>query len=141
MEIIDLSSELYHRMPVHPAHQPFIMSVWDDHDFVFTSGNTTMSYKSMSLSLSDHSGTHVDAPLHFDSRSGALSIDQVPLENFYTEGICLDLSHVPLRHCITVSEMELALSLSGVIVKSGVCPSGSVPVRLIVHRYSPTFPK
>ena len=28
------------------------------------------------------------------------------------------------------------VSNAGVIVKSGVCPSGSVPVRLIVHRYS-----
>ncbi len=38
---------------------------------------------------------------------------EVPLENFYTSAICLDLSHVPLKHAITVPEMEAALDRSG----------------------------
>ncbi len=41
------------------------------------------------------------------------SIDEVPLESFYTSAICLDLSHVPLKHSITVPEMEAALAKSG----------------------------
>jgi kynurenine formamidase len=41
----------------------------------------------------------------------------VPLENFYTEAICLDLSHVPLKHEITVAEMEAALVNSGQQIK------------------------
>ena len=50
---------------------------------------------------------------HFDRRPGAASIDEMPLENFYTSAICLDLSHVPLKHAITVPEMEAALAKSG----------------------------
>ena len=65
------------------------------------------------IALSDHAGTHVDAPVHFDPRPGAPSIDEVPLENFYTSAICLDLSHVPLKHQITVAEMKAALAKSG----------------------------
>lgn len=95
MEIIDLSRELFHRAAMHPAHPPFILSVWSDHDSKFKVGDTIASYKEMSIACSDYAGTHVDAPVHFDPRPGALSIDQVPLENFYTEAICLDLSHVP----------------------------------------------
>lgn len=113
MDIVDLSREIYHRTPTHPAHPPVVMTVWDDHHMKVKAGNTVFSSKALSLSLSDHAGTHVDAPVHFDPRPGALSIDQVPLENFYTSGICLDLSHVPLKHAITVPEMEAALAKSG----------------------------
>src|ERR1700712_1461738 len=67
--------------------------------------------------MSDHAGTHVDAPVHFDSRSGAQSVEQMPLEDFYTEAFCLDLSHVPLGHAITIPEMEAALAKSGQLFK------------------------
>ena len=113
MEFVDLSREIYHRTPHHPGHPPVIVSVWNDHSELKQAGNTTFSSKSLALQLSDHSTTHVDAPVHFDPRLGALSIDQVPLENFYTAAFCLDLSHVPLKHAITVQEMETALTKSG----------------------------
>ena len=47
----------------------------------------------MYMSMGEHTGTHVDAFNHFDPDPKAQSIDQMPLENFYTDGICLDLSH------------------------------------------------
>src|SRR5579872_692842 len=117
MELIDLSRELFHRTQTHPSHPPVIVSVWGDHSEKKVAGNTVFSSKAISISLSDHATTHVDAPAHFDPRPGALSIDQVPLENFYTSGICLDLSHVPLKHAITVPEMEAALAKSGQEIK------------------------
>lgn len=113
MEIIDLSREIYHRTPTHPAHPPVIITVWNDHDEKVTAGSTTVSSKALSLSISDHSGTHVDAPIHFDDRPGAATIDQIPLENFYTSAICLDLSHIPLKHSISVDELKKALASSG----------------------------
>ena len=119
MEFIDLSREIYHRTPHHPSHPPVIMTVWNDHNEKKVAGNTTFTSKALTLSMSDHSATHVDAPVHFDPRPGALSIDQVPLEKFYTEGICLDLSHVPLKHAITVPEMEEALKKSGQEIRKG----------------------
>jgi kynurenine formamidase len=45
--------------------------------------------------MSDHAGTHVDAPSHFNPDPMAPSINQLPREDFFTEAICLDLSHVP----------------------------------------------
>ncbi len=119
MEIVDLSRELFHRTPTHPSHPPVIITVWNDHDEKVTAGNTTVSSKALSISISDHSGTHVDAPIHFDDRPGAATIDQMPLEKFYTSGICLDLSHVPLKHAITVPEMEAALAKSGQEIRRG----------------------
>lgn len=90
-----------------------VITVWDDHDKKVKVGNTIDSSKALSISFSDHAGTHIDAPVHFDPRPGAKSIDEMPLENFYTSAFCLDLSHVPLKHAISVQEMEQALEESG----------------------------
>ena len=92
MKLIDLSRELYHRTPAHPSHPPIALATWYDHDEVKTAGKTTFSSKALFLSMSDHAGTHVDAPCHFNPDPKAPSIDQVPLEDFFTEAICLDLS-------------------------------------------------
>jgi kynurenine formamidase len=76
MEMIDLSRDLFHRTQTHPAHPPVIISVWYDHAEKKRAGNTDFSSKALSIAFSDHAGTHVDAPVHFDSRPDALSIDQ-----------------------------------------------------------------
>jgi kynurenine formamidase len=103
MELIDLSRELFHRTQTHPSHPPVIVSVWGDHSEKKYAGNTVFTSKALSIALS----------VHFDPRPGAPSIDEVPLENFYTSAMCLDLSHAPLKHEITVPEMEEALDKSG----------------------------
>ena len=119
MELIDLSREIHHRAAVHPAHPPVVMTTWYDHDEVKRAGDTVFSSKALSISFSDHAGTHVDAPVHFDARPGAASIDEMPLERFYTSAICLDLGHVPLKHAATVPEMEAALAASGEAIRPG----------------------
>ena len=119
MQLVDLSRTIEHRTPAHPSHPPVIVTVWNDHSEVKRAGNTEFTSKSLTLSMSDHSATHVDAPCHFSSSSDAVSIDKLPLENFYTEAICLDLSHVALKHEITVAEMEAALKVSGEEIQKG----------------------
>jgi kynurenine formamidase len=119
MPLIDLSREIHHRTPAHPAHPPVVVTVWNDHSEIKRAGETTFTSKALCLSLCDHSGTHVDAPCHFNSAPDAPSIDQVPLENFYTEALCLDISQVPLRHEITVDEMEEALAATGEAIRPG----------------------
>ena len=113
MQLIDLSRTIEHRTPAHPSHPPVIMTVWNDHKEIKKAGNTEFTSKSLTLSISDHSATHVDAPCHFNPSPEAASIDEVPLENFYTEAVCLDLSNVPLKHEITIDEMEAALADTG----------------------------
>ena len=112
MRLVDLSRELYHRTPAHPSHPPVVMTVWNDHDEIKRAGNTTFTSKALYLSLSDHAGSHVDAPCHFNPAPDAASIDHVPLEDFYTEAVCLDLSQVALKHQITVWLPALLLSFS-----------------------------
>lgn len=117
-KLVDLSRELYHRSPPHPFHPPVVLTPWDTHQ-PKKAGNTTLRSASYYISMSDHAGTHVDAPKHFDPTPGALSIDQMPLDNFYTSAICLDLSHVELKATISVQEMEDAVQKTGEQIHAG----------------------
>ena len=50
-----------------------------------------------SIHLTTHSGTHLDAPFHYhprmDGGAPAMTIDQVPLEWCFQDGVLLDFSH------------------------------------------------
>lgn len=52
------------------------------------------------LTLTTHTGTHVDAPAHYGTRAsyrngGPRTIDELPLDWFYRPGIVLDLTDAP----------------------------------------------
>lgn len=117
--LIDLSRELHHRTPTHPAHPPVTMMYWNTHDELKYAEDVVFSSASMFITLGDHAGTHVDAPVHFDASPDALTVDQMPLENFYTEAICLDLSHKPLKSDISIDDLEKAEKASGETIQKG----------------------
>jgi kynurenine formamidase len=71
------------------------------------------------VTLSTHSGTHVDAPLHYGpaEQGHTLSIDEVPLEWCFGEGVLLDFrGHDPVRG-ITRADVEAELSRIGHTLK------------------------
>jgi kynurenine formamidase len=119
MEIVDLSREIFHRTQTHPSHPPVVMTVWNDHSEEKRAGNTVFTSKAMYLSMSDHAGSHVDAPVHFDPRPGAQSVDEMPLEKFYTSAFCIDLSHIPLKTAATLEEVQAAVAKSGQTIQKG----------------------
>ena len=95
MTLIDLSRDIYHKMPRLLNHPSIVITPYSTHDEVRMADGYEFSSATMALALGDHAGTHVDAPCHFDARSGARSIDEMPLETFFTQAICLDLSNKP----------------------------------------------
>jgi kynurenine formamidase len=97
MQLVDLSRDIYHKMPRLPNHPSVIITTYSTHDEIREAEGVTFSTATLALAMGDHAGTHVDAPAHFDSRPDAMTIDQIPLENFFTEAVCLDLSHKPLK--------------------------------------------
>lgn len=119
MKLVDLSRELYHRTPTHPAHPPVTMMPWNTHGEVKQAEDVIFTSSSLFMTLGDHAGTHVDAAAHFDASPEAATIDKVPLENFYTEAVCLDLSHMPLRSDISVNDLEKAEERSGETIRPG----------------------
>lgn len=117
MRLIDLSREIHHKMPRLPNHPMVIIAPFTTHEEKRVADGYTFSTAVTSLNMGDHSGTHVDAPVHFDERPGAASIDQLPLENFFTEAVCLDLSHKPLRSDISIADLEQAEQAADVTIQ------------------------
>tara|TARA_B100000315_G_C14408798_1_gene509996 strand:+ start:211 stop:903 length:693 start_codon:yes stop_codon:yes gene_type:complete len=118
VKLIDLSRELYHRAPTHPDHPPMVINSWVTHEErkKETGG---FSSTSMVLSMGDHAGTHVDAPRHFNADPGAPGIGELPLEHFYTEAVCLDLSRKPSASDITIANLEAACRAADVDIQEG----------------------
>lgn len=117
MPLIDLSREITHRMQGFPTHPPVIIAPFGSHDDVRDTQGVAYSSATLALSLGDHAGTHVDAPSHFDARADAKSIDEMPLEAFFTEAVCLDLSHVPLKSDITIERLEAAETAAAITIQ------------------------
>ncbi|MFJ8933009.1 MULTISPECIES: cyclase family protein [unclassified Streptomyces] len=75
-----------------------------------------MAISNETVTLTTHTGTHMDAPLHYGPFSGgspAKSIDQVPLEWCLGPGVRLDVRHVPPGEGITVAHLRTALREAG----------------------------
>ncbi len=119
-EIIDLSQEIYSGMPTFPGmpevniHMHASHEQWDK-----ISDSEVVSPAVNRLELGEHTGTHVDAINHMRRQDRGRSIDTMPLTMFYTEGICLDLSHKGLRELIEPVDLEQALSKEHLAIQSG----------------------
>ncbi len=117
MILIDLSRNIEHKMPAFPTHPQVIVTKFGTHDEVREADGYEFSSATMAIVMGDHAGTHVDAPCHFNADPNALSIDQMPLEDFFTEAVCLDLSHKPLKSDISIADLEQAEEAAGVTIK------------------------
>jgi kynurenine formamidase len=69
------------------------------------------------VAIATHNGTHMDAPVHFQSRSidgkPMMTIDQVPLDWFFRPGVKLDFRHLPDGHVVTAAEVAAELDRIG----------------------------
>src|ERR1700704_5085168 len=117
MTLIDLSRDIHHKMPRLLNHPSIVVTPYSTHDEIREADGYKFSAATMSLAMGDHAGTHVDAPFHFDARPGAKAIDQVPLEDYFLDAVCLDLSHKPLKSDISIADLEQAEVAAGVAIK------------------------
>ncbi len=118
MALIDLSLEITNGMPAHALFPSPIILPYVDHEqakaaFLGEPGDP-FTYAVNYISMLEHVGTHVDAPLHIGA-AGA-SIDQVPLDWFAGKAVCLDLRHVPDLGDIDVAHLEEAERNAGVAI-------------------------
>lgn len=120
VEIIDLSQEIYEGMPVFKSLPQVKMQVHNTHeewnDEINPTTKTPAVYK---LELGEHTGTHVDAINHMAKEHVGKSIDTMPLSMFYTEGICLDLSHKGFKELITSDDLKKALEKESLSINKG----------------------
>ena len=75
-----------------------------------------------SFEMGVHSATHIDAPWHYSPTvdgQAAKTIDQVPLEWCYGDGIVIDMSHKADNDPITVDDLKADLAKSGAQLQPG----------------------
>ncbi len=124
VKIIDLSHLLVDEDPADPegfkprivyrAHQQGAMEMKKFfnvclEDLVLSEG---LGWAVEELHMITHCGTHVDAPWHYSPISEgrrARTIDEIPLEWFYSDGVVLDFRHKKGGEAITDKEIKEAL--------------------------------
>ena len=75
-----------------------------------------------SVTMGAHAGTHVDAPWHYSPTSEgkrARTIDEMPLEWFYGDGVVLDMRHKPRGSGVTVDDLQIAVARIDYTIKLG----------------------
>lgn len=119
-EIVDLSQDIFAGMPVFPGLPPVEMTVHASHEQLDgIAEDNIVSPAVHRLVLGEHTGTHVDALNHMARQYRGQGIDTMPLTMFYTEGICVDLSHKGLRALIEIADVERALAQAQLSIKAG----------------------
>lgn len=72
------------------------------------------------ITLSSHSGTHLDAPWHYGPTSEgkpSRTIDEIPLEWCFSDGVVLDFTNKKAGQVITVEDLKEALNKIGYTIK------------------------
>jgi kynurenine formamidase len=119
-EIIDLSQEIFTGMPVFPGLPEVEISVHVSHEqWDGIADSEVVSPAVNRLVFGEHTGTHVDAINHMARQYRGHSIDTMPLDMFYTPGICLDLSQKGLLEMIEPADLERALVNTGLEIMPG----------------------
>jgi len=120
--LVDLSLRISSGMPAHASFPPPLVEPFATHESTVNEGLGTdvdpHSYAVNKLTMLEHVGTHVDAPLHFGA-SGA-AIDELDLDWFHGPALCLDLRHVPDLGDIDAADVAAAERAAGVKVSGHI---------------------
>jgi kynurenine formamidase len=99
MKLIDLSQPVYDGSPNCPVHPAVRSEILRDHP--------KHGWRVELLTLSNHTGSHVDAPLH--KIAGGASLDDIPLERFMGLAVIADLRGIGPSTPITVDMLRAKL--------------------------------
>ena len=119
MRLVDLSQNIYEGMKVYPGHLKTVTFQHVTHDETAPRFEGGFSFQTWGFMLNDNGPTHVDSFSHLDPDPAAPTIDQMPLELFYGEAVCVDVSEVPIQTDITPRDIEAGLDRARLEVRSG----------------------
>lgn len=119
MKIIDLSLEIFDGLQSYSSHPKIeikLESTFENSRHRYT--GDADGFESRMLKMSDHSGTHIDAPLHFIAN--AQSTSEMDLEQCCGEAILIDVTTLKTAEtAVTPNMLNTALEQQGMIVKKG----------------------
>lgn len=118
MKIIDLSVLLYDGLSSFPSHPRMVVM---DYETRAKSGARYMApcegFASKVFMMSDHGGTHLDAPYHFFDQGK--TIEQIPLDATIGEAVLLDLSYKSPDEPVTRKLIEKHIRKTNIEIKAG----------------------
>ena len=96
MRVIDLTHTIEETMPVFPGTEPPKLRVANTYE--------KDGFQETLLSLSSHTGTHIDAPAHLFP--GRTTLDAFPAEQFVGRALVIDCRHLKPGEAITRNELQ-----------------------------------
>ncbi|WP_455376955.1 cyclase family protein [Petrachloros mirabilis] len=114
--LVDLTYPLDEETVFWPTNKPF---KWDKAAWGTTAGGYW--YASGDFSMSEHGGTHIDAPLHFGE--GKLAVDEIPLERLIAPVVVIDVREAVVRdrdYRLSVADIQAWESRHGRIAQGAV---------------------
>jgi arylformamidase len=115
-EVVDLSLDIYPGMTALGGAVP---TFWAraSHELTAFFYRNELSYQTTSMLLSEHAGTHIDSPYHFDPDGAA--IEAMPLDTLFARARMLDLTAKRPLEGIGPDDLDLALRRLGEPIEPG----------------------
>ena len=120
--LVDLSRPISHMMPVANPHFNQVPAFWDRVTHAGLQGrwrHADISFHIRDFLIGEHVGTHVDALCHYDPRPEAPCLDQLPLDLFMTEAVCVDVSHRQPGTFVTLQDLKQGLEGANLSIQKG----------------------
>jgi kynurenine formamidase len=99
-EWVDLSHTLEENIPAYPTHARFGKTLYESYEY----GDVARHY---GLTMSEHTGTHMDAPLHFIREGQAhYGTDEIPLDRLAGRAATIDATELGVDDLLAVEHVE-----------------------------------
>jgi kynurenine formamidase len=99
-EWVDLSHTLEEDIPAYPKHARFGRALYESHEY----GDAALHY---GLMLSEHTGTHMDAPLHFIPEGPAnYGTDEIPLDRLAGRAATIEATDLGAGDLLNTGRIE-----------------------------------
>jgi len=119
-KLVDLTYSLDEQTVFWPTNKPF---TWEKAAWGRTSNGYW--YASGDFSMSEHGGTHIDAPIHF--AEGRLAVDEIPLQKLINPAVVIDVrTLVEENHDYRLAPRDLEMWEA----RNGTIPQGAVVLML-----------
>lgn len=112
--VVDLSQPLSRESQLHPFFPPTQILRHIQHT---DAAPGDPSFSAEIIITSNHAATHVDAFGHY--QPGGASLQEMPLDTFCGEAICVDIRAYPRAHDVTADEVAAAVDASGQELREG----------------------
>lgn len=119
MRLVDLSQDIYEGMKVYPGHLKTVTFQHVTHEETAPRFEGGFSFQTWGFMLNDNGPTHVDSFSHLDPDPDAPTIDQMPLDLFYGDALCVDVSHIAPQTDISPRQIEDAVAAANLEVRKG----------------------